>query len=95
MLIFGGIPWNCYFQRVLSCRTPRDAKRQSILAGVLTIAFTVPPLLMGIAAFAYPWPADIVVAAPGDAGRRDAAAVRASGAARRSACSAWRRSSAP
>ena len=27
MLIFGGIPWNCYFQRVLSCRTPRDARR--------------------------------------------------------------------
>src|SRR3954464_4600365 len=22
MLMFGGIPWNCYFQRVLSCRTP-------------------------------------------------------------------------
>src|SRR5438876_6003514 len=60
MLVFGGIPWNCYFQRVLSCRTPRDAKGQSILAGVLTIAFTVPPLLMGIAAFAYPWPPDIV-----------------------------------
>lgn len=60
MLVFGGIPWNCYFQRVLSCRTPRDAQRQSMLAGVLTIAFTVPPLLMGVAAFAYPWPADIV-----------------------------------
>src|SRR5262245_57448106 len=55
MLVFGGIPWNCYFQRVLSCRSPRDAQRRSILAGVLTIAFTVPPLLMGIAAFAYPW----------------------------------------
>jgi high affinity choline transporter 7 len=60
MLIFGGIPWNCYFQRVLSCRTPRDASRQSVLSGFLTIAFTVPPLLMGIAAFSYPWPADIV-----------------------------------
>jgi solute carrier family 5 (high affinity choline transporter), member 7 len=60
MLVFGGIPWNCYFQRVLSCRTPRDAKGQSILAGVLTIAFTVPPLLMGVAAFSYPWPPDII-----------------------------------
>jgi solute carrier family 5 (high affinity choline transporter), member 7 len=57
MLVFGGIPWNCYFQRVLSCRTPRDARGQSMLAGALTIAFTVPPLLMGIAAFAYPWSA--------------------------------------
>ncbi len=56
MLVFGGIPWNCYFQRVLSCRTPRAAQGQSLLAGVLTIAFTVPPLLMGVAAFSYPWP---------------------------------------
>lgn len=60
MLVFGGIPWNCYFQRVLSCRTPRAARGQSVLAGVLTIAFTVPPLLMGLAAYAYPWPADLV-----------------------------------
>src|SRR5258708_230718 len=60
MLMFGGIPWNCYFQRVLSCRSPRAASGQSILSGVLTIAFTVPPLLMGVSAFAYPWPADLV-----------------------------------
>jgi high affinity choline transporter 7 len=55
MLMFGGIPWNCYFQRVLSCRSPRAAQGQSILSGLLTIAFTAPPLVMGIAAFAYPW----------------------------------------
>jgi Na+/proline symporter len=60
MLVLGGIPWNCYFQRVLSCRTPRDARRQSVLAGFLTILFVVPPLLMGLAAFAYPWPKDIL-----------------------------------
>ena len=59
MLMCGGIPWNCYFQRVLSCRSPQAARGQSILSGVLTIAFTVPPLLMGVAAFAYPWPADV------------------------------------
>ncbi|MCU1382756.1 MAG: sodium:solute symporter, partial [Acidobacteria bacterium] len=70
MLVCGGIPWNCYFQRVLSCRTPKDARGMSALAGVLTIAFTVPPLLMGIAAFAYPWPADLLArlqATPADA----------------------------
>ena len=70
MLVFGGIPWNCYFQRVLSCRTPSDASRQSIVSGALTIAFTVPPLLMGIAAFSYPWPTDVIArlhATPADA----------------------------
>ena len=56
MLTLGGIPWNCYFQRVLSCRTPSTARRHSIAAGLLTIAFTVPPLLLGIAAFSYAWP---------------------------------------
>jgi solute carrier family 5 (high affinity choline transporter), member 7 len=60
MLMFGGIPWNCYFQRVLSCRSPRAARGQSMLSGALTIAFTVPPLLMGVAAFAYPWPAETI-----------------------------------
>jgi high affinity choline transporter 7 len=52
MLIFGGIPWNCYFQRVLSCQTPAKARQHSILAGFLTTSLTVPPLLLGVAAFA-------------------------------------------
>jgi solute carrier family 5 (high affinity choline transporter), member 7 len=60
MLMLGGIPWNCYFQRVLSCRTPLAARGQSIVSGLLTIAFTVPPLLMGVSAFGYAWPADVV-----------------------------------
>ena len=37
MLMLGGIPWNCYFQRVLSCQTPAKAQWHSILAGLLTI----------------------------------------------------------
>src|SRR5262245_29916171 len=58
MLMLGGIPWNCYFQRVLSCTSPAKAAGQSIVSGLLTIGFTAPPLLMGIAAFSYPWPED-------------------------------------
>ncbi len=54
MLVFGGIPWNCYFQRIQACQTPRKAQWHSIVAGGLTIALTVPPLLLGLAAFAYP-----------------------------------------
>ena len=70
MLMLGGIPWNCYFQRVLSCRTPRDAQAHSILSGLLTMLLTIPPLLFGIVAFAYPWPADLAArldAQPADA----------------------------
>ncbi len=53
MLVLGGIPWNCYFQRVLSCRTVPQARWHSVLAGVLTMALTVPPVVLGIAAFSY------------------------------------------
>lgn len=59
MLMLGGIPWNCYFQRVLACQTPRRAQWHSILAGLLTIALTLPPLLLGVAAFHYRWPVDL------------------------------------
>jgi high affinity choline transporter 7 len=53
MLILGGIPWNCYFQRVLACQTPAKACWHSLFAGVLTTALTFPPALLGMVAFAY------------------------------------------
>ncbi|MBM4067963.1 MAG: sodium:solute symporter [Planctomycetes bacterium] len=58
MLMLGGIPWNCYFQRVLSCQTPTKARWHSILASVLTIALTLPPLLLGMASLNLPWTAE-------------------------------------
>jgi high affinity choline transporter 7 len=58
MLMLGGIPWNCYFQRVLSCRSASDAQAHSILSGLMTIALTVPPLMMGLVAAAYAWNAE-------------------------------------
>lgn len=57
MLVFGGIPWNCYFQRVLSCRDAVAARWHSIIAGVLTILLTAPPLLLGMAAVGVEWSA--------------------------------------
>jgi high affinity choline transporter 7 len=53
MLVLGGIPWNCYFQRVQACQTPAKAQWHSIIAGLLTIGLTIPPLLLGLAAFSY------------------------------------------
>ena len=70
MLMLGGIPWNCYFQRVLACRSPRAAQGHSILSGLLTIVLTIPPLLLGLAAFAHPWPPELAArlsAHPADA----------------------------
>ncbi len=59
MLVLGGIPWNCYFQRVLACQTPAKAQAHSLLAGVLTTSLTFPPALLGMIGFAY-WGADVV-----------------------------------
>jgi high affinity choline transporter 7 len=59
MLMLGGVPWNCYFQRVLSCRSPRAAQAHSILSGLLTMVLTVPPLLIGLVAFGYAWPPEL------------------------------------
>jgi high affinity choline transporter 7 len=70
MLMLGGVPWNCYFQRVLSCRSPRAAQQHSILSGLMTMALTIPPLLMGLVAFGYAWPpavAERLAAQPADA----------------------------
>lgn len=58
MLVLGGIPWNCYFQRVFSSKTPKIARNQSIMAGVLTILMTIPPLILGIIAVVY-WKGDL------------------------------------
>jgi high affinity choline transporter 7 len=70
MLMLGGVPWNCYFQRVLSCRTPDAARAHSILSGLFTIVLTVPPVLIGLAAFGYAWPPELaarLAAQPADA----------------------------
>ena len=55
MLLLGGIPWNCYFQRVLACETPARARQTSIVAGLMTIVLVGPPLVLGIVAATYPW----------------------------------------
>lgn len=55
LLMLGGIPWNVYFQRVLSARTPADASRLSMAAGVCCAAMAVPPILFGLAARHVDW----------------------------------------
>lgn len=55
MLILGGIPWNCYFQRVLACQSPGKARWHSLTAGLLTIVLTIPPAAIGVAAATRAW----------------------------------------
>ena len=48
LLIFGGIPWGVYFQRVLSMRSARSSKVLSILAGLICFAVALLPLTAGL-----------------------------------------------
>lgn len=55
LLVLGGIPWNCYFQRVLASRDEREASRMSVLAGLLCALLVIPPLLLGLSASSFDW----------------------------------------
>jgi high affinity choline transporter 7 len=68
LLIFGGIPWHVYFQRVLSAKNENTAAGLSILAAGVCILAAVPAVLVGVAAFAAPWEA-MDLAPPPDAAR--------------------------
>jgi high affinity choline transporter 7 len=57
LLIFGGIPWHVYFQRVLAARDAATARRLSIIAAFCCLGAAVAPALIGVLARGVDWPA--------------------------------------
>ncbi|UFJ43323.1 sodium:solute symporter family protein [Brevibacillus humidisoli] len=55
LLIFGGIPWQVYFQRVLSAKDEKTAMWLSIIAGVLCIVAAIPAVLIGMIGYSVDW----------------------------------------
>jgi high affinity choline transporter 7 len=55
LLVFGGIAWQVYFQRVLSAKTATIAVRLSIVAGVVCILAAIPAMLIGMIGNAADW----------------------------------------
>ncbi|XP_037789860.1 high-affinity choline transporter 1-like isoform X2 [Penaeus monodon] len=55
LLICGGIPWQVYFQRVLSAKSPKQAKILSYAASFGCILSAVPACLIGAIAKATDW----------------------------------------
>lgn len=55
LLILGGIPWQVYFQRVLSCKSAFKAQLLSYVAAVGCIVMAVPPMIIGAVAKATNW----------------------------------------
>jgi high affinity choline transporter 7 len=47
VLIFGGIPWQVYFQRVLSAKTEKSAMYLSYIAAVGCFLAGIPPIMIG------------------------------------------------
>lgn len=50
LLIFGGIPWQVYFQRVLSCKSAARAKTMSHIAAGGCFFLCIAPILIGASA---------------------------------------------
>ena len=47
LLTFGGIPWQVYFQRVLSAKSAANAQILSYVAGVGCIVMAIPSVIVG------------------------------------------------
>lgn len=57
LLVFGGIPWQTYFQRVLSLRSNKAAYHLSTLSASLCLAMAIPAGLFGVVARMVDWSA--------------------------------------
>lgn len=57
LLVFGGIPWQVYFQRVLAARSERAAVRLSLVAGVGCLIMAIPAVIIGAIGVAADWSA--------------------------------------
>jgi len=63
LLVFGGIPWHVYFQRVLAARDEATARQLSVLAALACLVAAIPPVLIGVLATGADWAA-LGLAAP-------------------------------
>ncbi|XP_042890417.1 high-affinity choline transporter 1-like isoform X1 [Penaeus japonicus] len=55
LLVFGGIPWQVYFQRVLSSKSGHKAQLLSYVAAFGCLIMAVPPVMIGAIAKATSW----------------------------------------
>ncbi|KAL4239274.1 hypothetical protein ACF0H5_000091 [Mactra antiquata] len=55
LLMFGGIPWQVYFQRVLSASTERNAEILSYVAAFGCVIMSIPSILIGAIASVTDW----------------------------------------
>ncbi|XP_072171242.1 high affinity choline transporter 1-like [Diadema setosum] len=57
LLIMGGVPWQAYFQRALSTKSPKHAKYMTLAASAGCIIVSIPAYLMGAVGATTDWSA--------------------------------------
>lgn len=57
LLVFGGIPWQVYFQRVLSAKSEKVAIRLSLIAGFICLLAAIAPAVIGMVSATVDWAA--------------------------------------
>ena len=67
LLVFGGIPWQSYFQRVLAAKDTRTARNLSFLAGFICLFAAIPSVLIGMGGSLTDWAAMGLPEPPNDA----------------------------
>ncbi|XP_041363746.1 high-affinity choline transporter 1-like [Gigantopelta aegis] len=55
MVVFGGIPWQTYYQRVLACKNAEGARLSSIMAAAFCMVLAIPPAMIGLIGAAADW----------------------------------------
>jgi high affinity choline transporter 7 len=55
LLVFGGIPWHSYFQRVLAAKTDKAAVSFSVIAGFVCLFAAIPPIIIGMVGGVTDW----------------------------------------
>ena len=55
LLVFGGIPWQVYFQRVLASKDEKTAVRLSIVAGIVCLLVAIPAGMIGVIGLVADW----------------------------------------
>jgi len=67
LLVFGGLPWQVYFQRVLASKDENTAVRLSLFAGIFCLVAAIPAGMIGIVGDVADWAAMGLPAPPDSA----------------------------
>ncbi|XP_046582899.1 high-affinity choline transporter 1-like [Haliotis rubra] len=54
-VVFGGLSWQAFYQRILACKTPSVARTSAILAAICSLLVSIPSAAIGVVGAAADW----------------------------------------